>query len=247
MLFVDYRRGSHDLIAPLRVLGLPAEETELDSADLAFEGRGEGGAPLSIGIEFKKLGELVGSLRSGRLQGHQLPLMRRQYAHSYLLIEGELLYGADGQLLRRAGRRRYKPLPGRMGISELLKRLQVLHLRGGLNPLWAVCRKDTLHQIEALYHTWTDVDMDEHKSHIAIYTAPTLVPMNQFRKTVSTLPDIQLKMSKGAQERFRSIKRAVNAPVQEWAEVASTGKDGKHRRLGMKAAQRIVDAVTKEY
>lgn len=247
MLFVDYREGSHDLVAPLQALGLPTTETELESADIAFEGRGEGGLPLQIGIEFKKLGELVGSLRTGRLQGHQLPLMRQQYNHSYLLIEGELLYGADGRLLRRAGRRQFKPMPGGMSVSEFYKRLHVLHLRGGLHPLWAHKREDTLRQIEALYRTWTDCSLDEHKSHIAIYTAPTPVPVSQFRRTVSTLPDISLQMSRGAQQRFGSLRRAFAAPVQEWAEVVSTSKDGKTRRLGMKAAQRVVDAIQKEY
>src|SRR6266446_2939294 len=122
MIFVDYRQGSHELVAPLQALGLPVEETTLEFGDVAFEGRGEGGKPVSIGIEFKKLGELVQALRTQRLQGYQLKGMRKAFDYSYLFVEGELLYGDAGGLLRRKGKRALVPLPGQMSVSELLKR-----------------------------------------------------------------------------------------------------------------------------
>ena len=68
MILVDYRRGSHELKAPLLALGLPVEETTLDYGDLLFEGRGEGGKPVTVAIEYKKFGELMTSMRTGRLQ-----------------------------------------------------------------------------------------------------------------------------------------------------------------------------------
>lgn len=226
MLLVDDRAGSKELLKPLVAMGLPAISTSLPSADLAFEGRGEGGRPVLIGIEYKKLGELVGSLRTQRLQGHQLEKMRDTYEFSYLLVEGEVLYDASGRLQRRAGRRDVNPLPGAMGISELLKRLHVLHLRGGLNLLWASRSSDSLQHIAALYRVWTDCDVDQHKSHIAIYQAPSLVRISPFRQSLvgMKLPQVGIKTSKAVEAYFGgSLRRALLAPEAEWAKIEGIG------------------------
>ena len=223
MILVDYRAGSAELLEPLRKMGLPAESGDIP-ADIAFEGRGEKGAPVMVGIEFKKLGELVQSLRTQRLQGYQLLKMREHFQFCYLLVEGELRYDTNGQLLRRAGRRDFKRLPGAMEVTELLKRLCVLHLRGGLNFLGARTRVDSLHWISALYRTWTDCDLDQHKSHIAIYQAPTLAPVSEFRAFISRIDGISLRKSLTIEKHFGgSIRRAVNASKAEWMKVEGIG------------------------
>ena len=223
MLLVDFRAGSAELLEPLRKMGLPAESGDIP-ADIAFEGRGEKGAPVMIGIEFKKLGELVQSLRTQRLQGYQLLKMREHFQFCYLLVEGDLRYDTKGQLLRRAGRQDFKRLPGAMGVSELLKRLCVLQLCGGLHTIWALTRVDSLHWISALYRTWTDCDLDQHKSHIAIYQAPTLAPVSEFRAFISRIDGISLRKSLTIEKHFGgSIRRAVNASKAEWMKVEGIG------------------------
>ena len=79
MIWVDSRIGSKDLAAPLTRLGLPAELTTLPFGDIAFEGQGDDRGPLTVGIEFKVLTDLVQSLRSGRLVGHQVPGLRQTW------------------------------------------------------------------------------------------------------------------------------------------------------------------------
>lgn len=243
MLLVDSRAGSHELIAPLQQLGLEAEETTLEYGDVTFEGQGEGGKPVHIGLEFKQLRECVASLRTGRLQGHQLPGMQQTYDYSWLLIEGELLFNAKGQLLcasHRRGTRELQRMPGTMGVSEFLKRILVLHLRGGLNPWFTRTRKETLKFIEVLYRTWTDQALDEHKSHLAIYTPPRLVPISPFREAVCKWPRIGLRTSKVVEECFGgSLRRAARASVDEWAALTTTDDKGRTKRLGQKAAQEI--------
>ena len=223
MLLVDYRAGSAELLAPLRKMGLPVERGDI-LADIAFEGRGEGGAPVMVGIEFKKLGELVQSLRTQRFQGHQLLKMRDSFEFCYLLIEGELHYDTRGHLLRRRGRREFQKLPGSMAVGELFKRLLVLHLRGGCNIISARTRTDSLRWIEALYRVWTDCDLDQHKSHIAIYQAPTLAPVSEFRAFISRIDGISLRKSLTIEKHFGgSIRRAVNASKAEWMKVEGIG------------------------
>ncbi len=245
MIYVDDRAGSKELIAPLLKEGLPVESTRLDFGDLMWEGRGEGGKPVTIGVEFKQLGELVGSLRSQRLQGYQLHGMRDGpkpvFDFAYLLIEGELLYGTDGGLLRRKGKRAFAPMAGSMSVSELFKRVFVLHLRGGLNPWWSSCRRDTLQAISALYHTWTDTDLDKHKSHLGIYNAPSLIPISDCRRCLYTFPGIGMRASLAVEQHFGgSLKRAVNASIETWAEIRTTDDSGNQRRLGTKIASQIV-------
>lgn len=240
MLLVDDRAGSKDLIVPLRQMGLEVESTRLPFGDLAWEGRGAKGRPVSIGVEFKQVGELVQSLRSERFQGHQLPGMRREYDHSWLLIEGELLYNKKGQLLRRRGRRETALLPGQMSVGELLKRLFVLHLCGGVNPVLVPTRRDTLQAIEALYRTWTDTDLDKHKSHLGIYAAPPLLPISNTRSVLKQFPEVGMQLSLAAEREFQTVQNAANASVEEWAALETIDDTGKPRRLGRKAAERIV-------
>ena len=224
MLLIDYRVGSAELLTPLRKMGLPAERGDIP-ADIAFEGHGEGGAPVMVGIEFKKLGELVQSLRTQRLQGYQLLTMREHFQFCYLLVEGELRYDTKGYLTTRVGRRDFKRLPGTMGVSELLKRLFTLHLNGGLNILpFARIRADTLLTISTLYHTWTDKSLNEHESHIAIYQAPTLAPVSEFRAFMSRIDGISLRKSLTIEKHFGgSIRRAVNASMIEWMKIDGIG------------------------
>lgn len=223
MILVDYRAGSCELLNPLRALGLTAESGDF-MADLAWEGRGIGGAPVMIGVEFKRLSELVQSLRTQRLQGHQLLQMRDNFTFCYLLVEGVLRTDRDGYLLMRRGNRSVR-MPGTMRAVELLKRLFVLHLRGGLNILpFTGSRQETLQMIKALYHTWTDCDLDQHKSHIAIYQAPTLVPISEFRGLMTRIDGIGLVTSRAIERYFGgSIRRAVNAPITEWMKIDGIG------------------------
>ena len=91
MILVDTRAGSNELIEPLLKAGLPVEEATLEFGDLAFLGRGEGGKKLTIGIEHKKMGDLVQSMTGGRLAGHQLPGMLGMYDRCWLIAEGDWL------------------------------------------------------------------------------------------------------------------------------------------------------------
>ncbi len=232
VILVDDRAGSCELIKPLRKLGVEVEATRLSFGDLAWEGRGVKGASVSIGVEFKQLDELVAALRSERLQGYQMRGMRPVYDYSYLFIEGKLLYDRAGAL----------KLPGHMSVTELLKRIYVLHLCGGLNPWWTTNRADTLQSIVALYHTWTDTDLDAHKSHIAMYEAPPLTPISEFRRTMRTLPGIGMRASLAVEQHFKGLLwRASAASVEEWAGIQVVGDNGRTKRLGTTVAQRIYD------
>lgn len=248
MLCIDPRAGSQALIQPLQARGLDVVEMTLEFGDVAFQGLGEGGATVDIGIEYKKLPDLMSSMRTNRLEGHQLLGMRSAdpgqpplYDFSYLLIEGTPLV-ENGQVCERKfyrGRPTLVPMKGALSAAEFFKRLHVLQLRGGLTPIWSTDLESTVLQLEMLYRVWTDKPLDAHASHVAIYTPPTLIPVSQFRRTINSLPGMGLARSASAQRRFGNIRRAITATVDEWAALDVDG-----RKLGRSAAERIVAAIT---
>lgn len=254
MLFVDPRLGSAELAAPLRKRGLEVVDDEYRDADVDFQGRGVHGAPVEVGIEVKKLGELIESLRSGRLTGVQVPRMRGvegagdtpRYLFAYLLVIGDLAYDTRGMLMKHTGTHTFKPLPGHMTVAELFKRLHVLHVCAGVN--WALVKnqRDAVRWIEALYHTWTDVDQDQHKSHLGAYVPPALEKMGTFAHVVGGIPHVGPSVVEAAQMKFKTIRGAVNASAKAWSEVTTVSESGKSRRLGLSRGEGIVKAVTEE-
>jgi len=224
--------GSHELVAPLQRMGLPVEETTLESGDLMWEGRGHGGASVLVGVEHKTVPELVGALRSNRLCGHQLLKMRGAeaptdpplYPFAYLMIEGEVLFDSHGQMLRRSGRQ-LKAMPGKMSRGEWGERLRTLHHCGGLTPIFTRTKQDTLWEIEGLYRWWTRTDLDQHKSHIAVYNPPSLVPISEFRGFIQRINGISFVTSKAIEAHFKgSIREAINASTETWSAIDGIGK-----------------------
>lgn len=249
MIWVDERVGSKDLAEPLAAMGVEVEVTALDYADVAFTGRGDNDALVSIGIELKKLPDLISSLRTGRLSGHQLLGLtgpEKVYDFGWLLVEGEWKPDAKGNITvppRRSQMFKWTVLPG-MPVSEMEKRLTTLDLLGGLRVRHTASRACTLHFIVNLFRWWNDKAMNRHDTHLTPHTAHGFLPLSDFRQTVMRFPNVGLKASKAVEEYFgANLQDAVNASVAEWAEIITFDKQGKPRRLGTKAAQNIINFV----
>ena len=245
-IYIDTRAGSKDLIEPLTQAGLPVEATTLEFGDLAFMGRGEGGAEVFIGIEHKKFGDFVQSLTNERLTGHQLPGLVTAFDRAWLIIEGEWKHDAQGRVVVRNGRGTTRAVRGCPPAIELEKRLACLETRGGVRVRHTNSRRDSLRVLIALYRFWTDRDLDEHKSHLAIHApdmdATLLTEVSDFRRVVAQMPGIGYKTSKAVEAHFDcSFRRLMLAGVDEWAEITTLTRDGNARRLGKARAQAIVD------
>lgn len=248
-LLIDKAVGSKDFEGPLRKLGLPVESTHLDSGDFAFMGRGEGGAPLFIGIEFKKIGELAQSLNTERLTGHQLLEMTPTYDRRYLLVEGDYHSNAAGDTVVFRGKGAPSRLPGAPPFVVLEQRLHNLAVRGGMHVRHTTSRSNTLRVLLAWYRYWTDKDLDEHKSHLAVY-APDIdgelfVGVSDSRRAIKALcPGIGDKASKTVDQWVNGDITALCAKtIDEWANLEiPSGKDG-YKKLGRTRATRIWLAI----
>lgn len=243
MLLLDYRDGSKEFEQPLKRLGLPVDVTTLEFGDVQFEGRGEGGKPVLIGIELKSLSECVGSLHTERLQGHQLLGMRDIFDFSWLLVYGPIVTDRYGYLMEKR-RKGWKRMPGGMTFAELQKRALGLHLRGGLMPVFWESRELAAQWLQATYRAWTEVGWDDHTSHLGLYVAPVPAHVSQQRVMLSTMPGIGLKASAAVEKAIKrdyhgSLEDALAAPATWWANIVVTEKHGRTRRFGETPAAKL--------
>jgi hypothetical protein len=245
---VDAASGSNTLAPLLEQAGLPIYRDEdgnlphLEFADVEFTGRGVGGEQLMIGVEVKRLSELTGDF--DRFAGHQLLKMSPNYAHRYLLVEGEWLQNKRGSLIKRTGRASFRPLHGQCDATQLRKKLLTLEMCGGIHVhlinhwgrdgSWS---SETVRYMSALYRWWTDEDLDKHKSHIVNYQPHGLVPLNKYQQAFGGLPGVSTKRAKVIAKTFKnSLRVACQAPLDTWAEIETADDSGGVRRLGMKFA-----------
>lgn len=263
MLLIDYRQGSADLAPDLARLGLSVYHDSkgrlptLEAADVAFVGKGAGGTAVGIGIELKRLSDLVSSLRTGRLSGEQLPKLTdkaNEYDHVWIIVEGRWSVDKQGQVIVPFRRRRrfgpateeWRPLEGSMNASEMQKQLLTLELCGGMHVRFTNEKVDTVRFIYDLYRWWNDKSMDRHQSHLRPHDATGFLHISPFRATVMKFPHLGQRASLAVEKHFTntkgraSLRRAVCASVDEWAGVEIVGDKGKKRRVGSKVASDIV-------
>lgn len=241
MMHVDNRIGSKDLLTDLQRFGVPAELTRLQFADVAFVGRGLHGCPVCIGVELKETQDLITSLQSSRFVGHQLHGLLDTYDRAWLLTEGTWMDSAEGVLMELSDFGWETATSGTrqpMMTRSLDKQLLSITIRGGINHWHCQTRRDTIRFLSSLYHWWSDKDLDDHRSHEAIYHPPPdraqMIAPSQFVTTISTLPGVGWEKSRAAESRFGSIRNAVDASAVDWTTVPGIGKT---------IATRIVEAV----
>lgn len=231
MILVDSRIGSNDLVQVFRPWGIEAELTTLDYADCAFVGSGPNDTPVQVGIEIKRLNDLLQCITSGRLSGHQLPGLAAQYDHIWLVIEGVYRPSPrDGELEVPRGRGVWDAV--RLGARHYMYRdvehyLTTLEMRGGVHLRHTRDRDETARVVAALYSWWTNKEWDEHRAHLAIDTArdtALLVRPSLVRRVAAELPGIGLEKSGQVSAKFKTVRDLANADEHAWREIPGVGK-----------------------
>lgn len=242
MIIVDPRVGSGDLTPLLSSLGCPAETQHLDFGDAMFLGSGQDGAPVPVGIEVKRLDDVLQCITSGRFVGHQLPGLLRTYEHTWLVVEG--VYRAnpvDGTLETRNGKGWNACGHGKQTwmYRSLDKWLTKLEVKAGVHVRRTGNRDETARTIAALYHWWQEYDdhqLDDldRSNQIALAqkvagegtgiwlgerTGPTLL-----RRVAAELPGIGIEKSGMVAGHFSNVTEMVMADEAEWRKLPLIGK-----------------------
>ena len=90
MIYIDPKEGSKEILDYL--IAVPhhpqCEHLLMDYADVVFSGNGPA-APMLIGMEVKKMGDLINCIETGRFTGHQVIGLKQSYDVVYLVVVGE--------------------------------------------------------------------------------------------------------------------------------------------------------------
>lgn len=238
MILVDSRTGSVE-IAPLLQKPIVCH---LEYADFAFSGNGPSG-PVNVGIERKALVDLLQSMTSGRLSGHQLIGLTQQYDWVYLLVEGIWRPDRHTGLLQHINRQ------GKWAaVSQGSRRFMARDIYSFINTLQVMCGVITVvtsnHWETAMWltacHGWWNKDWDKHRSHLqfqkpvvhARLSKPSLVT-----KVASQFTGIGWDKARKIGEEFGSIGELMEATEEELAEVEG---------IGPKLAEQIVREINEE-
>lgn len=238
MIYVDYNKGSIELLPLILANGVKAERSHLPSADFCFEGNGPDG-PISIGIERKTLHDLLNSIETARYN-RQRADMKNMYDISVLMVEGHyrphdpqgvLMEGYNeglswGYCKYRSRRTMYSEVY-RYLIGVASTGVIICYPRNMWQCAYDVC--EWFHYWQKPYH--------EHKSlreiqKVAIPTLeyrPTLV-----RKWANAIQDVGLVLSKDAERLFRKPIALATADETDWLRI---------KGIGVPTAKKIVKEI----
>lgn len=232
MILVDPRAGSADYAPLLRALGADVELVTLDYGDVCWYASGR-----AIGVELKKVHDVLACITSGRLAGYQLPGMAAEYAEAWLVVEGLYRPNPEDGVLEvwRGGW-----VPAKTGKQTWMYRqldgfLTTLEVKGGLRVKRTASEIETARVVHGLYQ-WTQT-WDGHKSHLAlnragrdaaIFLRPTFA-----RRVAAELPGVGFERSADVAIAFPTVRQMVAADEQSWRRVPGIGK---------KLAKQIVEA-----
>lgn len=240
MLQVDDRAGSAELIPLLCRTGLEVVSSRLEYGDVSFLGFGPNQSAVCVGLEVKKIPDVLACIVSGRFAGHQLPGLVNAYDEVWLLVIGQWrARPQDGILEERRhghGGGMYWTAAGggqRLWMwRDVQSWLLSMQLMAGIRMAQAADEEEAVHWIKTCYN-WHQ--REEHKSHLVMYSSKELYADTAMltrpplaRRIASELPHIGLKRSADVAARFPTVEAMMAATEKDWREL--TVDDNK--RLG---------------
>jgi len=233
---IDDRIGSKDLIrffSPEE-----AQLCRLQYGDAAFSAL-QGDDAWYIGIERKRLMDLVRSILSGRLSAGQLPGMQAYYHVLNLVVEGVWRQCPETGILQTLRGSWTDIQIGRQSLlaTSFWSMLNTLTFLGGLHIVNTHSSKETATWIKTAEKWWNS---DKHRSHEAakhtkFSTAPLMKP-SLMRRIAVELPGIGVDRSKAVEKHFLTVYDMISSTDRRtWCEIEG---------IGRKTADKIVKAIT---
>ncbi len=232
MILLDDRVGSVDLAKYIPA----AEVTRLDCADAVVVG-----AELTIGVELKRLGDLLRVIQDGRFVAQQLPCLLSSYDRVYLLVEGVFKPGPDGEFLMRRGREWHQPDWGRRNgwrYAEVQRWLFSVEEGAGIRLGFTGGPSGTAAWLKEMDAEFSK-PAAERKALKAVYHAPLggFSTPSLARQFAALLPGVGVGRSAAVATHFKSVKAIVAASAKDLTAVPGVGKI---------SAQAIVKAIEEE-
>lgn len=229
MITIDPRVGSVDLCTELQAMGVAIKSEMLEFGDAAFEGNGPQGR-VSVGIERKRIGDLLNSIRSKRFSGHQLPGLVHSYDYAWLFVEGSYRPNPQTAVLEHPRGGTWEEIHYGKGrgymYAELDKWLTSIQVRTPVMVRRSFNRYETAIMIVDLYE-WFQKAWDDHHAHVGVYNhnesvMPLKVPLA--RRVACQLEKIGWEKSALVSRAFPTVLDMAIATEQEWANIPGIGK-----------------------
>lgn len=233
MILVSSATGSWELQSLIQKQGVLCEKTSLASGDACFEGQGPEGLT-GIGVERKRLRDMLDSINSGRLN-EQRGRMTGPYGFSFLILEGYWRPDIRTGILMRG-----LPQPdGKMvwtdqwgqGMSRQmyykLRRYLFSVSLAGMHVLYTRDVAHTAYDITELYH-YFQKPWREHKSMLAMHQQSVTIPtLNRraglTRRWAFELAGVGMQYSEDAERVFRTPRVLANSEERDWMRIPGIG------------------------
>ena len=188
-----------------------------------------------MGIELKTLGDLLSSLKSGRLGGRQIPGIVHYYDVPYLMIHSlmraEPRTGILQQMIRRRGEKKGRWRDVRIKgegwtYDHLWRWLWSIEIQSGVRIRTCSSEFEACLQLVAIHHSWMK-PWDGHKS-LKVFDSSGCPPLADRRsltlRWAKELPNIGWTKAAAVAARFDSPWEMANAEVEELMEAKGVGK-----------------------
>lgn len=228
---VDTRAGSGPLIPLLQRRGVrDVEPATLLYGDIAIDGNGPEGMPVAVGVEYKKLGDMLQCIDNGRFVGHQLPGMLDCYNVIWLVVEGIWRENPTSGILEVPRGPIWSPIRSGNGhamASSLVGFLMTMEQKVGIRVMRTGTQSQTLDWLFHLNRWWTSKAYEEHRAHLALDNSQALALIrkpNLVQKLAQQLPGIGWDKAAKVGRKFASPVDMILATESEWMEIEGIGK-----------------------
>jgi len=241
MIYVDPRAGSGPVAALLTKRHLPVTTKTMRFADFRWYGNGPNDSRLKVGVEYKKLPELLSSITGERrFITHQLPGLMRTHRRVGLLIEGVWMPDADGSILilkesfeDRHGVQHYtfRPSHAPVTFQHLEAFLMTLHTQAGVYVHVTPNLAGTVRWLHHAY-AWWQKKWTAHRSHLSLPDGDITLARRDglfskrtiARRMIYQVPGIGWERSKWIAAKFGTMENILNASQKDMTGVPKVGK-----------------------
>lgn len=193
-------------------------EKELVAGDICFSGDGPKG-PCLIGIERKRIRDILTSIRSERFSGEQLPKLLDHYDFTYLLIEARVRTNWRTGILEEKKGPDWSPV--HLGSESVFVGLELESFLTSIalrTPVRILRTNDEYETVEAcltIAHSFAK-PWEDHRAHIGIYTPDpaqmvTLSKASTVRRVANQLHGVGWARSGACDTAFQRI-RCIDCP-----------------------------------
>jgi ERCC4-type nuclease len=282
MILLDNQEGSYELAfhEPLRSLldpcsnplcsssctwcrGSNRDMTRLPSGDIMIIGKGPNNSPLSIGIEYKKVGELLDSLHSKRFQGFQHPNMCQDYQICFLLVAGRVREHLGMLQYTNGSTSKWHDADFGGNFSYTYSAYQKFISGPGyiqhFNLLPVETIEDAARQVCAVYEVyskpWTahksfrctqDVAIRESRFNDNQLTPLVNITRNHrnWIRFISSIPGVDFEIASALCDVFSNVDQICNSSVEFISSILISKKNGRGLTIGPNRASNILEFLT---